>query len=417
MKKISFLALSLLLSLGASAQMSVVKDADRAMKDKKDLKTVLEIVTPAFSNPETSGLAQTYFIPGKAAFQQCDNFTGLAAIQPSKYSMKDTVEMAKILLQGYDFFNKAFPLDSVPNDKGKVKPKYSKDMVNLILGHYYDFLSAGGNLYNSGDYQGAYDAWNVFTSLPSNPVYAKSISKLTNGMGQSIAPTDELISEILYNQGVAAWRLNDLPKTLKAFLDAKNKGYKKKGLYDNAIAVADQMKDDETLLALANEANGLYGGEDPIYVNYIINHYLQAKEYDKAFEIVNAALANDPDNAQYYVILGVLYDNVDKPADGKTAFAKAVELDPRNSAALFHHGRKIYEEAFALADGAPTATAEYEVFYNERFKPLLEEAAKYLEQAWDEDNNNTEPLRYLENIYYNIHDEANLKYTEERMGK
>ena len=49
--------------------------------------------------------------------------------------------------------------------------------------------------------------------------------------------------------------------------------------------------------------------------------------------------------------------------------------------------------------------------------PLFKEAADYLEKAWNIDNNNTDALRYLENVYYNLHDDAMLKDVESRMGK
>ncbi len=64
MKKISFLALSLAVAASASAQVSVVKEAERAMKGGEEAAKVVTIITPAFSDPATAQMAQTYFIPG-----------------------------------------------------------------------------------------------------------------------------------------------------------------------------------------------------------------------------------------------------------------------------------------------------------------------------------------------------------------
>ena len=72
MKKIALAAVVCLVAAGASAQINVVKDAERAMKGNASLDDVVKIITPAFTNPETEQLAQTYYVPGKAAFNNAD---------------------------------------------------------------------------------------------------------------------------------------------------------------------------------------------------------------------------------------------------------------------------------------------------------------------------------------------------------
>lgn len=167
MKKISFLALSLAVAASANAQVSVVKEAERAMKGGEEAAKVVTIITPAFSDPATAQMAQTYFIPGKASFAEYDKLLGLKSF--NKLKEGDEVKMGKLLLQGYDMFEKAFPLDSVPDAKGKVKPKYSKEMIGLLAGHFTDYTSAGADLYNAKDFDGAYRCWALFNTLPEIP--------------------------------------------------------------------------------------------------------------------------------------------------------------------------------------------------------------------------------------------------------
>ena len=66
MKKIGLLAIAILTGATAFAQQSVLKEAERAMKDKAGIDKVVSIITPAFTNPETEKLAQTYYIPGSS---------------------------------------------------------------------------------------------------------------------------------------------------------------------------------------------------------------------------------------------------------------------------------------------------------------------------------------------------------------
>lgn len=316
------------------------------------------------------------------------------------------MKMGKLLIQGYDMYVKALPLDSVPNEKGKVKPKYSKDIVSTIAGHFTDFTNAGADLYNAKDYDGAYRAWGIFNEIPQNPSFREKLTSV---------PADTILGEIAFNQALAAWQGNHLEDALKAFLFAKSKGYSKKQLYDYAIAVADGAKNSEALLALSEEAFGLYGDQDPMYLGQMVNYYLQNKNFDKAFEIINGAIAKDPNNAQYYNIQGVLYENVDKRPEAIAAYKKATELDPENANALYNYGRQLCESAYALNDAAPTSQREYEAYKAEKIVPLFQQAVDILEKAYTVNPDNTDVLKYLENVYYNLGDEAKLNDVRKRM--
>ena len=404
MKKITILALGLAVCASAGAQTSVLKEAEQAMKGGKDAAAVMTIITPAFTNPETAQLAQTYYIPGKASFKDYDNLLGLKQFGKTKDG--DDVKMGKLLIQGYDMYVKALPLDSVPNEKGKVKPKYSKDIVSTIAGHFTYFTNAGADLYNAKDYDGAYRAWGIFNEIPQNPSFREKLTSV---------PADTILGEIAFNQALAAWQGNHLEDALKAFLFAKSKGYSKKQLYDYAIAVADGAKNSEALLALSEEAFGLYGDQDPMYLGQMVNYYLQNKNFDKAFEIINGAIAKDPNNAQYYNIQGVLYENVDKRPEAIAAYKKATELDPENANALYNYGRQLCESAYALNDAAPTSQREYEAYKAEKIVPLFQQAVDILEKAYTVNPDNTDVLKYLENVYYNLGDEAKLNDVRKRM--
>ncbi len=402
MKQISILALALAVCATAGAQTSVLKEAEQAMKSGQEAAKVVTIVTPAFTNPETSGLAQTYFIPGKASYNEYDKLLGLKQFGKTKH--EDEIKMAKLLIQGYDMYMKALPLDSVPNEKGKIKPKYSKEIVSTIGGHFTDYTNAGADLYNEKDYDGAYRAWAIFNEIPQNPIF-----KLSS------VPNDTILGEIAFNQALAAWQGNHFEDALNAFMFAKSKGYNKKQLYDYAIAVADGAKNKEAVLEISKEALALYGDQDPMYMGQIVNYYLQNKDFDKAFETINQAIAKEPNNAQYYNIQGVLYENVEKRPEAMEAYKKATELDPNNANALYNYGRQLCETAYALNDAAPTSQQEYDTYRAEKLVPLFEQAAEILERAYTANPDNSDVLKYLENVYYNLNDEAKLNDVRKRM--
>lgn len=346
-------------------------------------------------------MAQTWYIPGKAAYKEYDDLLGKKAF--GKLPEGGEVLMAGLLLDGYNYYMKALPLDSMPNEKGKIKPKYSKEIYNTVAGHYTDYNNAAIAFWEAKDYNKAFDAWELFCTIPSNPNFKVN------------APADTTMGEIRYNQALAAWQSEKYEESLQSFLKAKDLGYKKKNLYDYAIAVATQAKNDDAVYELAKEAQGIYGKEDPNYIGYMINRYLQNKEFDQAFAIIDQALADDPGNAQYLVVKGILLSENDKKAEAKDIFKKAISIDSSNSMALYQYGRALCEEAYKLGEEAPTSPAESEAFFNDKIKPLFLEAADVLEQAYQADNNNTDALRYLENVYYNLHDEKNLEDVQNRL--
>lgn len=419
MKRISLAAIAVAMFFGASAQTAVVKEAERAMKDGKEAAAVVKIITPAFADPSTATMAQTWFIPGKASYSQYDHLLGLK--QFNKLPENGDQLMGKLLIDGYDYFVKALPLDSVVDAKGKVKTKYSKEIVNTLVGHFADYSSAGADLYNAKDYDGAYRAWDIFCAIPEIPAAKNSLQK--NGT----LPADTIFGEIAFNQALAAWQAEKLENALAAFNKAKNYGYKKKQLFDYAISVATGLNNQEAILELSKEAMPLYGKEDPMYIGQIANYYLQNKQLDQAFDFINQAIAIDPTVSQYYVIQGVLYENsADANADAETkakarqnaseAYQKAIQLDAKNAQAVYNYGRILCEEAYALSDQAPTRQDEYTEYFNTKIKPLFLKAADTLEDAYNLDTENTDILKYLENVYYNLNDEAKLNDVKKRMA-
>lgn len=416
MKHISLVAICACAALGASAQTSLVKEAKDAYSKGKPYAEVITMITPAFTNPETSKSAETYFVPGEISFKEYDELYKYTQIQPSKYNAADSARMGKLLVDGYNYFMKAFPLDSIPNEKGKIKPKFSKNMINALVDHARDYRAGGVFLYNTNDYQGAYDAWMIYGSLPEIPEVRKKLESL-NKMTPGMMPSDEEISEILYNAGLAAWQMNSFDKAYDAFMKAKAKGYNKKQVYDYAMAVAQQGGHEDKVFALAEEALPLFGKEDPMYVRLILNHYIVNKENDKAFEVVNQALAAEPANSQYLVFRGILFESNGDLAAAKQNYEEAVAADSRNAQALYYLGHALYNEASTLSDKAPANPAESQKYFNDVVKPVILESIKYLENSVDEEPADTrlDALRTLQNAYYVLNDNANYEYTQKRL--
>lgn len=358
-------------------------------------------LAPAFTNEESASDAFTYFVAGKGAFDYYDQQSVFA--QMGKEVKKGLI--GKAVLEGYDFYQKALPLDTVVDAKGKVKTKYSKDIIKGIKEHYNDFNNAALFLWEAEDYSNAVKAWELYTTLPQNPALAKA------GLQ---APADTLLAEIMYNMGIGNSLAQNNEAALKDFRNAIAHGYTKKNAYDYAISAASQLQNPQAMAEIAEEAYVLYGKEDSRYIGYMINNLIDKKEYAKADALIDKYIAEDPNNAQLYFVKGVLCDSEGNAEASMEAYKKAIALDEKNANALMQYGYKLYQRACDIDqnEGGNLSNAQYNEFRATKVDPLLKEAAGYLEKAYEIDDTMSDARQVLRSIYYNLNDEENLKRVE-----
>ncbi len=424
MKKLSILGLCLAAVLSASAQKSLVKEVEGKAKGfNADFSAARNMLKPALTNPETANEAQTWYVAGTIEYGDYDSLLGKKAVGQNA----DGKVMGNDLLLGYDYFMKALPLDSVVetdktgapklNKDGsvKVKTKYAKDMVKKIAAHHQDYVSAGQYLWDAKDYDGAYRAWDIYLTLPSNKML---------GADAPAALPDSVSAEIAYFQALAAWQAEKLDAALNAFDFALTKGYNKSDLYDYAISVAAQKATAETDSVAQNAANDrvVYyadlgnkacGDTTVKYLNIIINDKINQRKYDEAQALLEKAIAVSPNNAELYDVLGILYQSQNDLDKAQEYLAKAVAIDPVFPKGQLDYGRVIYAQGAKIDEASSTLpNAEYNKVRKEKVDPLLKQAIPYLENALNNKATEQEARRLLRSLYYSLEDEENLKRIE-----
>ncbi|MEZ3577406.1 MAG: tetratricopeptide repeat protein [Muribaculaceae bacterium] len=394
MKRITLMAIALGVAACATAQMSVVKDAQRAAKEGQPFSEVVGIITPALTNPETAGSSDTWMVPGKAAYDQYDKLVANKQLHMFK-NAQDTINQDMLLVPAYEYYMKALAVDTIIDKKGKPKTKNSKKILDTFVGHLNDYYMAGAELYNFQKYDDAFKAFGIFIDLTQMPQLKKSLA--SNPMA-----ADSIVSSTAFNQGIAAWQVERFDDAIGAFMNAIKLGYNKKQVYDYAMAVAQAAGKNDTLFMIAQEALPLYGKEDTQYIRQITNHYLQSKDYDNAYKAINQAIEQDPANPQYYVVKGIISEYSGDLDAATQSYEKAYNLDNSNAEAAYNYGRALYEKASKLSENAPTTQAEYEIYLNEKIKPFLEHSIVLLEEAYQLNPDNKDVLLYLENAYYSL---------------
>lgn len=410
MKKTLLMACGLLVAGAAFAQENVLKEAERGLKvEVPDHAGIASMLQGAMTDPSTAGNVKTWYLAGKNAFQTWQ--TGWEQMQIG--GNPDKAKMSKAIVNGFDYYMKAFTMDTIVTDpvKGKFKAKHSKEMAKTIAGNVNNFYDAGVYLYEAQDLAGAYRAWEIFTLLPTLPQLGKE--------APAAAP-DSTLAQTYYNMGIFAYQADMKPEALKSFMAAAELGQGETA-YDNALSMAAELNDLAAMEKIANEGFNKFGKQT--YIGSLVNIYVKNGEYDKALNMINKALAANPDNAVLHNVKGVLVENrtneegisaedaAKANAEALELYAKAVELDPENPDARFNYGRVLANKAYKTSDDAvDLSNEEYSKLKDEVINPLFKQAAEQLEKSIAiNPEANRQAFTILKNIYYNLNDEANMK--------
>lgn len=389
-KKLLVAGLVVAAAMSVSAQQSVVKEVERSLKaSNPDYEQLLKEIQPALSNPETAGLAETWFLAGRAGMEfYQDAMIAQATGRP--YGVAKDAQAAGALLDGFNYFLQALPLDSVADAKGKIKTKVSKDIVKRINDRYDQLRNAGVMAWQNQDYQKAYDIWEMYLTLPTNPLLGKNAPK---------AATDTIQGEIMWNQAIAMLLKGNNELGLKKFRQMDGYGYIPNDYYSYAMSAAQAIGDEESANEFARKGLAQPGGESNSgFLAQLINTELDKKNFAAAYDLVNQALASTPAEngelrGQLYDIIGTIYENDNKLDEAAKSFKQAFEANPEYAKGYFDYGRMLYNQALQMDENLSDAERV------EKVDPQFKEAAKYFEKAFELD----EELSQIPNILYRLY--------------
>lgn len=390
----------------ACAQKANVDQANKLAGKTDQIKQARELIQQAMQNPETQNDPRTYFTAGKIEFDAYDKATSAKMINPNDPSVND-LDMATELINGYNAFMKALPLDSLPNEKGQVKPKYSKDILNKIAGHANDFFTAGANFFNEKKYYPeAYEAFMIYGDLPGSGMLGK--------MAAIVDPSQ--IATSYFNAGLSAYQGGELEKSAEAFHKARNAGYDQPESYIYEIACWQTIaqRDDsrlkeaqEKILDVAKAGHEKFGLEQPLFINNMINSLVTEGNIDGALAQLNDVIAANPDNANLYGLRGYVYDRAEKNDLSEADYRKAASLPDVDFETLknackkiFRIGTEKWNEIEGSSAEATAARQNIKTNYFEASKAIADQADSM--NPGDADLQNViESINYALETYFN----------------
>lgn len=357
MKKILTLALCAAAIGTVSAQKATVDMAAKLSGKNAQIEDARRLVNEAASNPETQNDARTYYVGGKIEYDAFDNSFKKQMINPQDASI-NPVEMGKQLINGYNMFIKALSLDSVPNAKGEIKPKYSKDIASKVSGHFNDYFNAGGTFYNEQKfYPEAYEAFMIYGKMPKQHWASKDVK----------ATPDSVTNTAFFNAGISAWQGQQLEAAAGAFREARlnNSDNVQNYIYEIAcwqnLASQDSTKVENAktqIYEIAGMGHDRFGIAQPIFFNNLINSLVLEGQLDEALSMVDNAIAENSDNASLYGLRGYVNDRRENDEASVQDYKKAASFSNTDFETLKNAAKKIFKVGTQKWNNIERATPE-----------------------------------------------------------
>jgi len=390
MKKIVLTTVFFLLAASITfAQKKAVKAAaDEIKGTSTNIENARNLIKDAMTNPETAEDAETWYVAGNIENKQFDNeraneMLGKKPNEAVMYAALDAI---------WPYFQKALKFDQVPDAKGKVKPRFTKDIKSIMLINRPFYSNAGIYYYNNKDYQKAYENFKMFGDFKKMDLFAD----------QKWEVTDSIEKQVRYYAGLSATFIPNHQNAIEIFEEIKNGGVNEEEIY-RALAMAYMQIQDTVNFQKTVEEGFKKFPQNDYFLLSLINQTIYKGKTDEAINLLNTAIAKTPNNAQLFDVLGQVYEGDKKSDEAIQNMKKAVELEPANIDYLTHLGRVFFNlgvEKRGEADQMKDVNQSK--IEAQKSLDFFKQALPYFEKALELDATNASTVYALGQIYYTL---------------
>ncbi len=408
MKRV-LLTVALCVAASASfAQKKVVNEAQSIAKGSNaDFGEARTLIKGALENPETKDDAKTWYVAGFIEDQQ---FNAERAKQILGQQPNEPV-MYEALYGILPYFQKAYELDQLPNEKGKVKPKYTKDIKSILSANHVYLFNGGAYYFDKQEYKKAYDFFNQYVKISELPMFA----------GTQTAEKDSAFMTVQFYAAAAASLAKDSRLAIAALERAKNTPYRQYDVYQYLCYEYGEARtaQDSVMLEKTFEEGMQVFPDSAFFLNNLINTYIYSNRNEKALEMLNVAIQKNPNDANLYNVMGRVYETGLKDyANAEKNFQIALEKDPNLTDALSNIGRIYYNQGVNKLSEANMINDSKK--YQEELsmaKDLFKKALPYYKKAHEAEPEKMDNMIALRGIYYNLNMGPELEAIEAEMNK
>lgn len=397
MKKVIMMAVAAFFAVSANAQNPDAVKQIMGVKDFKEAKALVESNLSSMSNEEKAKV-----------------WNKVVDLAYAKYDKESTIQITNQAMNKNDAFDKegmfqaartaveaAFECekyDQMPNEKGKVKPKFHKENQTRIAAARNALVNLGQDLYENKDFKGAADVFGMYVDCKKNALFSDyDFSK------------DNILGQVAYFASLSAYNAQDYPAASRyADLAVGDTAVAKDAMDIKIFAMKAQLKTKEDSLKYLSEIKELYTKDpaDERMFTLLTDYYQASGEKDLKNQIISNQVAQYP-SKMAFALKGESEMGDSKWADAIESYKKALSYDPSFLQVVFNLALCQNNQAITLKDAAGgTLTAEA--------KSILQESIQNLNniKAQDPDHLTYNWPYFLYQAYYLVGDEANYKALE-----
>jgi tetratricopeptide (TPR) repeat protein len=392
MKKHLVFTIALCMIAGAAfAQKKNIRAAKAEVEAAKpNFKEARTLIDAALKDDESKDLAETWYTAGWIEDKEFneENKKQILGKSPNEKVMYEALYKIK----GY--FEKADEIEQVPNEKGKIKAKYRKDMKSILRANHQQLINGGAYYFDKvKDYDKAYLFFDQFVKTPDMQMFADD---------QFISKADTNFLKIKFFAALSASQIPDHKKAAAIYEELKDVDFNTKETYQYLAYEYNTMKDTAAFIRILQEGAVKFP-DDSYYLLNLINQYIYTNQKEAAVDYLNKAIEQNPNDAQLFSVLGSLYEEKKEVEKARECFDKALALSPESADIQASVGRIHFNKGVSLRAEANDISdqkkyAEAKKISNDKFK----EALPYFEKAHQLKPDEKEYLIALKGIYYNL---------------
>jgi tetratricopeptide (TPR) repeat protein len=390
MKKILFslmLVASTVTLFGQKSNVSLAKD--KALAGTPDFPAAETAIQAALVNSTTKDQAETWYTAGLV-------YNAISEKEYAKELLKQKFDqdlLGSSLIKAFGYYLKSYDLDQLPNEKGKIKPRYSKDIKNTIHTYFTDgqLIRYGSYLFDQKRYDDVVKTFEVYLSIPDLKMFEPNELK-----------KDTTYKMVKYYTAIAAINAKDTTKSIDLLQQLKSDNYELKNVYELLYQQYAAQKDTVKFVSALKEGASKFPAE-PFFMQNLINYFIYSGKNAEALDYLNKAIGEEPTVAQYQYVKGNLLE-MNKDIDGaRAAFEKALELKPDYAEAEASIGRLYYNQAVNMllaANDIKDVNA-----YNQKVSDataVFKQALPYFEKAHTMNPKDSDVTSTLKKLYYRL---------------
>lgn len=403
MKKMMMMVASVLMTTAAMAQNPDGLKQVLAAKDYQEAAKLVETAASSMTNEEKAKAYNKVVDLALDKYNKEQNvmMTNQVTKKEDPYDKEGMYAAAQKALEAA---NECDKYDQLPNEKGKVKPKFRKSNSLRLVGARNSMINAGQDLYNAKDYTGAAKSFGLYVDSKKMPLFSET--DFSN---------DQYYGQIAYFASLAAYNGQDFANASRYAAEAQADTAVANDAMDIMIlSMKAQLKTKEDSLKYLEEIKNLYT-KDPSnerFFSLLTEYYATTGDKDAKNKLIAEQVSANPTSKMAWALKGESEMGDSKWDEAIASYKKSLELDPDFIQVRFNLALCQNNQAITLKE-ANNGTLTDEA------KGLLQQSIDNLTKIREKDPNH-EQINWpytLYQAYYLIGDEANAKEIEPLLNK